>query len=78
MSGYSLEYILDHLSLDQLVMLYDYGMEFEETKAIILLNKYAEALSGKNKSKRIKNISDKPDIKTFKKLYGKKIKRGKK
>lgn len=74
MTGYSLEYVLDELSIDQLVMLYDYGMEFEEIKSVILINKYAEALSGKKKPVRRTNIPDKPDIKKFKALYGKKIK----
>jgi hypothetical protein len=73
MTGYSLEYVLDSLSLDQIIMLYDYGLEFEEIKATILLNKYGEALSGKKST-----AGDSPDIKKFKKLYGNKIKQGKK
>jgi len=77
MTGYSLEYVLDNLSLDQIIMLYDYGLEFEEIKATILLNKYGEALSGK-KSSRVESTGDSPDIKKFKKLYGNKIKQGKK
>ena len=50
MTGYSLDYILDCLSLEQLVMLYDYGIEFENTKAVMLVNTIAEALSGNTKS----------------------------
>ena len=69
MTGYSLEYILDSLSLLQVMMIYRYGLDFEETKSIILLNKYAEALSGKKKV-----ISDKPDLKKFHALYGNRIK----
>jgi len=78
MTGYSLEYVLDKLSIEQITMLYDYGLEFEETKSVILLNKYAELLTGKKSSKtRRRNIPDKPDIKKFNALYGNKIKRGK-
>jgi len=73
MTGYSLSYILDSLSLDQLMLIYRYGLEFEETKSIILLNKYAEALSGKKKS-----TSDKPDLKKFSAIYGNRIKTNKK
>jgi len=78
MTGYSLDYILDSLSLEQLVMLYDYGIEFENIKAVILVNKIAEALSGKHKknTKNIANsISDKPNLKKFNRLYGDRIKR---
>ncbi len=78
MTGYSLDYILDSLSLEQLVMLYDYGIEFENTKAGMLVNTIAEALSGKHK-KPSKNdadhIPEKPNLKKFRKLYGDKIKR---
>jgi len=51
------------------MMFYRNALEFEETKSIILLNKYAEALSGKKKI-----ISDKPDLKKLNLLYGNKIK----
>ncbi len=73
MTGYSFDYILDNLSLVQLMMIYEYGLEFEETKSIILLNKYGEALSGKKKV-----TSDKPDLKKFYSLYGDKIKTNRK
>ena len=56
-------------------MIYDYGIKFEETKSIILLNQYARALSGKTKNK---GISDKPDMKKFRAIYGSKIKTNKK
>jgi len=69
MTGYSLSYILDSLSLDLLMMIYRYGLGFEETKSIIFLNQYGMALSGKKKV-----TSDKPDLKKFNLLYGSKIK----
>jgi hypothetical protein len=72
MTGYSLEYILDSLTLEQVLMLYDYGMEFEEIKSTILINILGHAMSGKKKSKV--KTGDKPDIKKFKALYGNKIK----
>ena len=53
------------------MMIYKFGLEFEETKAIIILNQYAMALSGKTKNKE---IGDKPDLKRFNILYGNKIK----
>jgi len=64
-----MEYILDSLTLDLTMMIYDYGIGFEKTKSIILLNTYAEAMSGKKKQ-----IGDSPDLKKFKRLYGNQIK----
>lgn len=73
MTGWKIDYILDSTTLLQLIMIHSYGMEFEETKAIILLNKVLEIITGK-KSKTKEEISDKPDIAKFKKIYGNKIK----
>jgi hypothetical protein len=53
-------------------MIHKYGKEFEETKAIILLNKVLEVITGKKSKKE--EISDTPDIKKFKRVYGKFIK----
>lgn len=71
MTGYSLEYILDSLTLELTMMIYDYGIKFQETKSIILINTYAQAMSGKTINK---DISDSPDIKKFKRIYGNQIK----
>ena len=79
MTGYSLDSLLDFYSLDQIVMFYNQGFDWEEIKAIILVNKLIEAITGK-KSKspsKSKNISDKPDLAKFYKIYGDKIKRKK-
>jgi len=76
MTGYSMEYLLDSLSLEQVVMLYDYGYEFEEIKATILISKYAEALSGK-KTKKITSVNpDKqpPKYDELKAMFGDKVK----
>ena len=77
MYGYKLSYILDHLSLEQVIMLYDYGIEFEELKAAILINKLAELLVGKKTKPKPKDssASDKPDKAEFYRRYGKNINR---
>lgn len=74
MTGWTISYILDEITLQQLMLIYTLGIEFESMKAIIFLNKYGEALSGKNKKK----ISDKPDLRKFSAVYGSKIRTPKK
>lgn len=80
MYGFSEEYLLDEKTLDEVLVYYDNGMDFETLKAEILIAKLGEALSGKKSKRKTKPgpIGDKPDIKTFEKLYGNKIKRPKK
>ena len=74
--GYSLPYILDNLTLEQVVMLYDYGIEFEELKAGILIGKLSELLVGKKSKSKVKDQSDdKPDKAEFYRRYGKNIKK---
>ena len=74
-TGYSVEYILDRLSLDQTIMLYNYSFSYEDIKATILVNKIAEAFFGaKGKSKKQDKTGSKPDLKKFYKLYGNIIK----
>ena len=73
MYGCTLDHLLWQLSLDQVLMLYDYGMEFEKTRSIILTNTLAEALSG---SKPLKNTKDdKPDKVQFYKRFGDRIRK---
>jgi hypothetical protein len=67
MTGYCLEYILDSLSLDQVIMLHNYSFGWQETKSIILVNKIAECFFG---VKGRKSMSDKPDLKKFYLKYG--------
>ena len=75
MTGYSLDSLLDDYSLDQIVMFYNQGFDWEEIKAIVLVNKLIEAITGKkSKSSSKSNISDKPDLAKFHKIYGDKIK----
>jgi hypothetical protein len=79
MTGYSFEYILDNLSLLQLMMIYEYGLEFEETKSVILVNKLAECFFGvKSKKTKSTDINEKPDLKKFRAFYGDKIKTNRK
>ena len=79
MYGYKLEYVLDSLSLEQVLMFYDYGLDFEDLKANILINKLAELLVGKKSKKgKKKSENQKPDKAEFYRRYGKKIKRKKK
>lgn len=76
MTGYSLDSLLDGYSLDQIIMFYNQGFDWEEIKATVLINKLIEAITGKKSksSSKSKNISDKPDLAKFYKIYGKKIK----
>lgn len=56
-------------------MFYNQGFDWEEIKAIILVNKLIEAITGKkSKSSSKSSISDKPDLAKFEKIYGDKIK----
>ncbi len=79
MTGYSLDSLLDGYSLDQIVMFYNQGFDWEEIKATVLVNKLIEAITGKRpkSSSKSKSISDKPDLAKFHKIYGDKIKRKK-
>ncbi len=75
MTGYSLDSLLDFYSLDQIVMFYNQGFDWEEIKATVLVNKLIEAITGKkSKSPSKSSISDKPDLAKFHKIYGNKIK----
>ncbi len=57
-------------------MYYDYGIEFEEHRANILISRLAEAMDGKKTVRRRRGPnSDKPDKAEFYKHYGDKIKR---
>lgn len=72
------DYMLDHMSLEQVLMYYDYGVEFEENKATILTNRIAVGLFGakeKPKTRVRDRYNDKPDKQKFYELYGDRIKR---
>jgi len=69
------DYLLDHMSIEELYMYLDYGIEFEEIKAALLISKINEALGGKKQERKRGPADDKPDKKEFYKHYGDKIKR---
>ena len=71
------DYLLNHMSLEQVLMYYDYGVEFEENKSNILVSRIAVGLFGvKEPPKKVtKDYSDTPDKESFYKHYGDKIKR---
>ncbi|OFW52735.1 MAG: hypothetical protein A2163_11590 [Actinobacteria bacterium RBG_13_35_12] len=76
MTGYALEYILDSLSLDQLMLIHSRGIEFEETKSIILVNKIVECFFGaKGKKSKPKVPIDKapPKFAELKRIFGDKV-----
>lgn len=70
------EYLLDFMSLEQILMYYDYGLEHEENKANILVNRIAVGFFGAEEAKpKEKDYNDAPDKEAFYKRYGDKIKR---
>jgi hypothetical protein len=71
------EYMLKRMSLDQIFMYYDYGMEHEENKSNILVNRIAVGLFGAKEppKKKKRDYNDTPDKQAFYDRYGDKIKR---
>lgn len=71
------EYMLDHMTFDQIIMYYEYGIELEENKATILTNRIAVGLFGAKEKPKVKRDFDneKPDKAAFYKAYGSRIKR---
>lgn len=73
------DYLLDHMSLVQILMYYDYGIEHEKNKSRILVGQLAVGLFGaeeeKPKSKPKTQADEKPDREAFYQAYGDKIKR---
>ena len=78
MYGWTPDYVLDGLSFDQILLYHKRGIEFEETKAKILISTYATALNPdhENKNKKVDDpTNEEPDRAAFYKAYGSKIKR---
>jgi hypothetical protein len=73
----TMDYLLKRMSIEQIFMYYDYGMEFEENKANILVNRIAVGFFGaKEPPKKVqRDYNDTPDKEAFYKQYGDKIKR---
>lgn len=74
------DYLLDHMSIEQVFYYYDKGIEFEqeiaENQAYEILDKISIALGGKKKTAKKGPDSDKPDKASFYKHYGDQIERG--
>lgn len=68
------EYLLNHMSIEQILMYYEYGMEHEKNKATILTNQIAVGLFGAEENNQ-RDYNPKPDRKAFYDRYGSKIKR---
>lgn len=69
------EYLLDHMSIPQIMMYYEYGMEHEKNRATILTNQIAVGLFGAEEPKP-RDYNPEPDKKAFYKKYGDRINRG--
>ena len=74
MTGWKISYILDETTLPQLMMVYSFGIEFEEIKAVILLNKYSEALGGKKSKPKIPIDKPPPKLAELQAMFGDKVK----
>lgn len=68
------DYLLDHMSVEQILMYYEYGMEHEKNNAVILTNQIAIGLFGAEEEEQ-RDYNPNPDKKAFYKHYGDKIKR---
>ena len=68
------EYLLDNMSIPQIMMYYEYGLEHEKNKATILTKQIAVGLFGAEEPKK-KDYNPTPDKEAFYKHYGDKIKR---
>lgn len=71
------DHLLDHMSLEQILLYYDYGLEHEEIKSNILVNRIAVGLFGVKEppKKKKRNYDDTPDKQAFYDRYGDQIKR---
>lgn len=68
------DYLLDHMSIEQILMYYDYGLQHEKNKATILTNQIAIGLFGVEEEKK-RDYNPEPDKKAFYDKYGHVIKR---
>lgn len=72
------EYLLNHMSLEQILMYYDYGVEFEEQRANVLTHRLAVGFGFVKETPKTRvrdRYNDKPDKQKFYELYGDRIKR---
>lgn len=72
----SREYMLDHMTWLEILMYYEKGIEFEETKAKILLSTFGRAMSGTNETESKADEEDQTfDRAAFYARYGHMMKR---
>ena len=70
------KYLLEYMTLDEVIFYYDTGMEMEEVRASLIIQKLGEALEDpKEKKPSPGQSNDKPDKEAFYKRHGDKIKR---
>ncbi|MFS0820756.1 hypothetical protein [Bacillus sp. 1P02SD] len=70
------DHLLNNMSIEQILMYYDYGIEHETNKANILVNRIAVGLFGvEDKNPKKRDYNDSPDKEAFYKHYGDRIKR---
>ncbi len=76
--GWTPDYVLERLTLEQAYLYLDYGLEYEEARASLLVAKIGQAMDGQmsqiHKAGRRKH-NDRPDKKAFYQRYGDRIKR---
>ena len=68
------DYMLNHMTFEQILMYWEYGVDLEEKKAKILTSRVAVGLFGA-KEKPKNRFDDAPDRKAFYKAYSNRIKR---
>jgi len=70
------DFLLDYMTLEEVIFYYNQGLEFEEMRASLIISKLAEALDDKKKQKKPPRLNrEAPDKAAFYKHYGDKIER---
>lgn len=71
------DYMLHHMTFDQILMYYEHGVDWEEQKANIMVGRQAVGLFGAKEKPKPKRGADhdKPDRAAFYKAYPNRIKR---
>jgi hypothetical protein len=71
------EYLLDRMSMQQVLLYYEKGIEAQKNNAKVFWGVFGQAMNGEKENKQPEiDMDDSPDLQKFHKLYGNKIKRG--
>jgi len=70
------EYILDLMSMEQVMMYYEKGIKAVELQAKVFWSILGQAMGNNQQAEPAIIDSDKPDLEKFSKIYGNMIKRG--